>query len=93
VIVPEFLSIDFSETTPTDYLISQVVPDRLEHIVQAILPDEFIVEHLAISRGEPCLKLQRRTWIDQQVVTAVDLIYPSSRYELGATYSPTQPDE
>ena len=88
-LVPDFLEVDFSATTPADYLISQIRADELEHIVQAILPDEFIAEQLDIPALEPCLKLQRRTWKDGQVVTSVDLIYPSSRYDLGARYTPS----
>ncbi len=54
--------ISFTRITPTDYLISQVRPDELEHVVQAVMPDDFIAAHLAIPMTEPCLKLKRRTW-------------------------------
>jgi len=88
-IVPEFLTIDFTTTTPTDYLISQIRPDELEHIVQAIMPDDFIAEQLRIPLTEPCLRLNRRTWVKDTIVTDADLIYPSSRYDLGARYNPS----
>lgn len=88
-LVPDFLQVDFSNTTPADYLMSQLRPDELEHVVQAIMPDEFIAEHLDIPASEPCLKLRRRTWKNGQVVTSADLVYPSSRYDLGARYTPT----
>lgn len=88
-IVPDFIQVDFSVITPTDYLISQLRPDELEHIVQAIMPDKYLESHLAILASEPCLKLRRRTWKDGQIVTAVDMIYPSSRYDLGARYVPS----
>ena len=87
-VVPEFLSVDFDKTTPAEYLIDTVVPTQMEHVVQAILPDSFLTKHLDIKADEPCLKLRRRTWLEQQIVTSVDLIYPSSRYDLGAVYNP-----
>lgn len=86
--VPDFIDVDFAGITTTDYLISQIRPDEMEHIVQAIMPDEFIATHLAIPSDEPCLKLKRRTWEGGVIVTAVDMIYPSSRYDLGARYLP-----
>lgn len=85
---PNFLEVDYTTTTPSEYLISQVQPDELEHVVQAIMPDDFIAQQLDIPSTEPCLKLRRRTWKSQQVVTLADLVYPSSRYELGARYAP-----
>lgn len=88
VLVPDFMSVDFNQTTPTEYLISQIKPDELEHIVQAILPDERLAVRLAIPENEPCLRLKRRTWKDDNVVTSVYLDYPSSRYDLGARYTP-----
>ena len=87
-LVPDFLAIDFNSTTPAEYLIGQIRPEELEHVVQAIMPDAFITRHLDIPALEPCLKLRRRTWINGQVVTSADLVYPSSRYDLGARYTP-----
>lgn len=87
-LVPAFINTDFTTITTTEYLISQVRPEELEHVVQAIIPDDFMAKALDIPMTEPCLKLQRRTWKNNQVVTSADLIYPSSRYELGDRYSP-----
>ncbi|MGB0846790.1 MAG: histidine utilization repressor [Thiolinea sp.] len=89
-LVPDFMQVDFTQVTPTDYLVSQIVPDEIEHIVQAILPDALLVEQLSIAANEPCLRLQRRTWKHGQVVTNAYMTYPSSRYDLGARYSPNQ---
>jgi len=85
-LVPDFMGVDFTRITPSEYLIGQIRPDELEHIVQAIMPDKYIGERLSIPMTEPCLRLKRRTWKDNTVVTAVDLIYPSSLYDLGARY-------
>ncbi|WIO74645.1 histidine utilization repressor [Porticoccaceae bacterium LTM1] len=84
---PEFLTADFSATTPTQYLINLYRPDEMEHIVRAILPDEEMQEMLAIPSTEPCLRLSRRTWKNGAVVTLADFTYPSTRYDLGARYA------
>jgi GntR family histidine utilization transcriptional repressor len=88
-LVPNFIDVDFSATTPTEYLIGQIRPEELEHVVQAIVPSKFMARHLDIPASEPCLKLSRRTWKNEQVVTSVELVYPSSRYELGDRSTPT----
>ena len=87
-LVPDFMQVDFTRITPTAFLISQVKPDEMEHIVQAVMPDSVLRGRLAIAEGEPCLRLQRRTWKGNTVVTSVDLTYPSSRYGLSARYKP-----
>ena len=86
--VPDFMQVDFTKSTPTEYLVSQIKPDEMEHIVQAIMPDELLMSRLLIPENEPCLRLQRRTWKDNKVVTSAYLTYPSSRYDLSARYKP-----
>ncbi|MEM7207635.1 MAG: histidine utilization repressor [Pseudomonadota bacterium] len=85
-IVPLFIRVDFTDITPSQYLIDQVRPDRLEHVVQAIMPDEYMARRLSIPVTEPCLRLNRRTWKGDDIVTDVSLVYPSSRYDLGAQF-------
>ena len=86
VMAPQFIQQDFSLRTATEYLINLIKPDEMEHIVQAILPDQHTARALMIDRDQPCLRLTRRTWKDQQVVTRVGLIYPGNRYDLGERY-------
>ncbi len=86
-LAPEFLQQDFTEQTPTAYLLGRVRPTEMEHRVQAVVPDRTTVKHLAIKADEPCLRLTRRTWHDTRVVTCVSLTYPGSRYDLVARYT------
>ncbi len=83
----DFLHQDFTAMTPTRFLLDRVHPDELEHIVRAIMPDADACDRLAIGPDEPCLRLRRRTWSDGHVVTAATLLYPGSRYDLGARYA------
>ena len=87
-LAPGFMQADFSQITPTEYLIEQLKPDEMEHIVEAVMPDALLMSRLAIPESEPCLRLKRRTWKDNNVVTSAYLTYPSSRYHLSARYKP-----
>ncbi len=88
VFVPDFMQVDFTRITPTEYLMNLVKPDEMEHRVQAIMPDKRLMTRLVIPEDEPCLRLIRRTWKAGSIVTSVFLTYPSSRYELSARYQP-----
>lgn len=86
-LVPEFLQQDFKRITSTAYLLSQFRPDEMEHVVSAVIPDLQVQNLLRIDRLQPCLQLNRRTWVNHQVVTQVTLTYPGNRYDLGARYA------
>ncbi len=81
--VPEYLQQDFTRGTPHEYL-SKVAPlTEADHIVEAILADEFTCKYLRISRQEPCLRLTRRTFSRDGVVSFAYLTSAGSRYKLG----------
>lgn len=86
-VMPDFLNQDFSQITATAYLLQQFKPDEMEHRVRAIVADKTTRELLQMKSNQPCLELNRRTWKNDQVVTAVTLTYPGDRYELGARYA------
>ncbi len=86
-LVPDFLAADFSRQTATAYLVDQVTPDEMEHVVQAVLPEPAVAAALKVGRGEPCLKLTRRTFRGESVVTRAILLYPGSRHALAARYA------
>jgi len=87
LVVPDFLDLDFTVVTPSEHLLRTIRPDEMEHIVQAMIPDASTCQLLAIPPTEPCLRLERRTWNYDRVVTFARLIYPSSRYALEARYA------
>jgi len=86
-LVPEFILQDFNQQTSTAYLLQQFRPDEMEHIVRAVIADAPTRRLLKINPDEPCLQLNRRTWIKHRVVTRVTLTYPGKRYDLGARYA------
>ncbi|MCP4009419.1 MAG: UTRA domain-containing protein, partial [Proteobacteria bacterium] len=68
------------------YLMELFRPDEMEHRVQAIMPDGKTRDLLKMDELQPCLKLSRRTWKNNQVVTYATMLYPGDRYELTAKY-------
>lgn len=86
-VAPDYLSIDFSETTPNEYLMRQAPLSEVEHTLEAVLPDERVRELLEIGADEPCLKLHRRTWSRGLVASRAWLFHPGSRYRIAARFN------
>jgi GntR family histidine utilization transcriptional repressor len=87
-LAPDYLDVDFLETTPYDYL-SRVAPlQEAEHVLRAVMPDERTRKLLAMKRDEPCLLMTRRTWTAGQIVSLARLYYPGSRYEMSGRFRP-----
>ena len=85
-VVPDFLSQDFAQVTPTAYLLAATPVDELEHTVEATLPTPDQQRLLNIGAMEPCLALHRRSWSRGKVATVATLTYPASRYALYSRY-------
>jgi GntR family histidine utilization transcriptional repressor len=86
VVFPNFLRQDFTRTTPYRHLMSSAPLERLEHVVEAVLPDAAAQRALAIGPHEPCLLVHRRTWSWGVVATRAWLTHPGSRYRLGGAF-------
>jgi GntR family transcriptional regulator, histidine utilization repressor len=87
-LAPDYLKMDFSQTTPFDYL-SKVAPlQEAEHLLRAVMPDERTRKLLVMKRDEPCLLMIRRTWSVGQIASVARLYYPGSRYELSGRFRP-----
>lgn len=83
---PEYLKQDWSTHTPNAYLMTVGPLERVEHTIEAVLPNAQTCELLRIPAAEPCLVLHRRTWSMGRVVTRAWLTHPGSRYRLGAVF-------
>jgi len=87
LLVPMYLAQDFAAVTPHEYL-SKVAPlTEADHIVEAVLPAELaphqVARHLNITDATPCLKVTRRTFSKQGIVSVASLVHPGNRYRLG----------
>jgi GntR family histidine utilization transcriptional repressor len=87
-LAPDYLDIDFSRTTPHDYLIAVAPLQEAEHLLRAEMPTERTRKLLAMKRDEPCLVVIRRTWTAGQIASVARLHYPGSRYELSGRFRP-----
>jgi GntR family histidine utilization transcriptional repressor len=87
-LAPDYLNMDFSRTTPHDYLVKVAPLQEAEHLLRAEMPDDRTRKLLAMKRDEPCLVVIRRTWTAGQIASVARLYYPGSRYELSGRFRP-----
>ncbi|WP_028117798.1 histidine utilization repressor [Ferrimonas senticii] len=80
----DYLAQDFTQITPHEYLCSVAPLTAADHIVEAIAANAEQAQQLQIALHSPCLKISRQTRSRSGVVSIASLIYPGSRYRLGA---------
>ncbi len=80
---PGYLDQDFTQTTPNAYLNRVATLTEATHVVEATLADQQTTESLAIEQTQPCLKITRRSWCRDGVVSMAKLYHPGDRYRLG----------
>jgi len=88
VVAPDYLDQDFSKITPTKYLLKVAPVTKVEHIIEAVRPDEVTCGLLEMGADEPCLVLHRQTWNDTLVSTHSRFSYPGTRYRIGGRFTP-----
>ncbi|MDM1758568.1 MULTISPECIES: histidine utilization repressor [unclassified Acinetobacter] len=86
-IIPDYLQQDFTLVTPNAYLMSIAPMTEGEHTVKAIVASAQECKWLKITKNEPCLFIQRRTWSKNNVISSARLIYPGSRYQLEGKFT------
>ncbi len=87
-VAPGYLDIDFTRTTPNEYLMRAAPLQEVEHTLEAILPDAETQALLRITADEPCLLLHRHTWSGGRAASRAWLTHPGGRYRLGARFIP-----
>jgi GntR family transcriptional regulator, histidine utilization repressor len=87
-LAPDYLTVDFSRTTPYEYLVKVAPLQEAEHLLRAVMPDKRTRKLLAMKRDEPCLLMIRRTWTAGQIASVARLYYPGSRYEMSGRFRP-----
>ena len=85
---PAYLDVDFTQTTPTHYLLD-VAPLWEAHVaIEAALPTAQEARLLGIQRSDPCLVVVRGTVSRGVPVTLARLVHPGSRYTLESQFRP-----
>jgi GntR family transcriptional regulator, histidine utilization repressor len=87
-LAPDYLNVDFTRTTPYDYLIRVAPLQEAEHLLRAVMPDERTRVLLTMAQNEPCLLMIRRTWTAGAIASLARLYYPGSRYEMSGRFRP-----
>lgn len=86
-IAPDYDKLDFTQLTPNEYL-SRIAPlERVEHRVNAMMPDARTRTMLGLADNEPVLRMTRRTWSAGRLVSHAWLTHPGKRFELTAAFS------
>ena len=81
-VAPHYLEQDFTQITPSEYLLEVAPVQEAEHVIEAVQCSREVRKHLQIREDEPCLSLTRRTWSFDRVATYSRIISPGSRYQL-----------
>jgi GntR family histidine utilization transcriptional repressor len=84
---PGYGDMDFTRTTPNEYLTRVAPLERVEHRVRAALPDDPTRNLLGLTDGEPVLVMIRQTWSRARLVSHAWLTHPASRFELSASFA------
>ena len=83
-LVPDYLTQNFAQITPHEYLSIEAPLTEATHEVEAILASNEICQLLEIDLKQPCLQVKRRTWSSQGIVSLAILTAPGNKYRLGS---------
>jgi GntR family transcriptional regulator, histidine utilization repressor len=81
-IAPGYLAVDFTRTTPYEYLMEVAPLQRVEHVVRAVAAPAHIGALLKLTAGEPALLIERTTWSQGTRASFAHLYHPGSHFEL-----------
>lgn len=79
---------DFGAVPPGDWLLQNSLWSQAEHEISAVAAEAQDAQRLAIPAGTPCLLIERRTWNQQDPVTAVRLLYPGAEHRFVGRFGP-----
>jgi GntR family transcriptional regulator, histidine utilization repressor len=85
---PDYLTVDFTQITPTHYLLSVAPLREAEFAVAAGLPSAREARLLEIAAEDPCLIVTRRTLNQARVITSARLVHPAGHYQIVGAFRP-----
>jgi GntR family histidine utilization transcriptional repressor len=85
---PGYLDVDFTQITPTHYLLEVAPLWQAQYDVAAARPSIREARLLRIQPGDPCLVVTRRTENRGKPITLARLVHPGERYVLEGRFSP-----
>ena len=85
---PGYLEVDFTQTTPTHYLLEVAPLWEAQYAIEASAPTAREARLLGIAPDDPCLVVVRRTASRGTPITLARLVHPGSRYQLEGSFAP-----
>jgi GntR family transcriptional regulator, histidine utilization repressor len=85
---PDYLGVDFTQITPTAYLLQVAPLWQAQYSIEAGRPTTQEARLLRIERADPCLIVVRRTISRGTPITMARLVHPGSRYQLQGEFQP-----
>ena len=85
---PDYLSVDFTRTTPTHYLLEVAPLWEAQYSIEASAPTADEARLLGIAPTDPCLVIVRRTVSRGVPITLARLVHPGSRYQIDGQFKP-----
>jgi len=85
---PGYLSVDFTRTTPTGYLLQVAPLWEAQYSIAATMPTAQEARLLGIAASDPCLVVVRRTESQHVPITVARLAHPGTRYLLEGQFKP-----
>ena len=89
---PDYLQVDFTQTTPTHYLLEVAPLWEAQYSIEANAPTAREAKLLGIGRDDACLIITRRTVShkvnDRVPITVARLVHPGTRYLLEGQFKP-----
>ena len=83
---PDYLGVDFEQTTPTHYLLEHAPLTEANYSIEACLPTAQEAECLGLKPSEPCLVMTRCTVSGVNVASLARLVYPGLRYSFNGKF-------
>jgi GntR family histidine utilization transcriptional repressor len=85
---PKYLEVDFTKTTPTQYLLQVAPLWQAQYSIEASAPTRKEARLLGVPENEPCLVVSRRTVSRNTPITYARLVHPGGRYSLQGQFKP-----
>ena len=85
---PDYLQTDFTQTTPTQYLLRVAPLWEAQYSIEAGEPTAQEAKLLGIAPHAPCLIVVRRTINREVPITLARLVHPGTRYQIHGAFKP-----
>lgn len=88
-VVPAAADEGFTSIAPGAWLLKHIPWTEAEHVISAHSAGGELARQLEIASGAPCLRIERKTWIDDSTITFVQLNYPGESKRLIGRFQPS----